>query len=355
MNQKKCVFVTFLLLSLGVLAYTSNKDNNINPGESIKVGVILPLTGDLAALGQETQKGIELGIKEAKEKGIQIDVVYGDDKSNFGIDTASEAYKLANIDKVDVVLTLFVEESKPITPILSKSKTPLLVLWDSNEFITEAGPYVFSNGFSTEKAAIKIANYAFKNLGKRKIAILGHIDPWAEISIKSFKEEFTSLGGEIIYEDTVSITTKDYRSNIAKIKQSDFDSIYFPLIPPTSTQFLTQVKQLGIQTTLLTGDLIPSVVDDAKTSAEGIYTTNIFTSEDSILNTKYKDMYHTEITDSTLVSFGYDGIDAVLKAKEKSSTNLTKGFSILYGEKRSADKEERLYQVQNGKQILIKE
>lgn len=353
MNKKIYTFVAILLLSLIFIVSTLNKNDFTPPKTNIKVGVILPLTGDLAALGQETQKGIELGIKDAHEKGVHIDVVYGDDKSNFGADSVNEANKLVNIDKVDVVLTLFVEQSKPITPTLSKNKTPLLVLWDSNEFITNAGPYVFSNGFSTEKAAIKMANFSFKNLGKRKIAILGHIDPWAEIAIKYFKSEFISLGGEIVYDETVSITTTDYRSNLAKIKQRNFDAIYFPLIPPTTTQFLTQAKQLGIQTTLLTSDLISSVVDDAKGTAENVYTTNIFTDEDSILNQKYREMYNTEIIDSTLVSFGYDGIDAVLKAKEKNSAELTKGFSLLYGEKRSADKEERLFQVQNGRQILI--
>ncbi|MCF7865775.1 MAG: penicillin-binding protein activator [Candidatus Pacebacteria bacterium] len=358
MNKTKHIFaIIFLLLIVGLIyyfkgGYTAVKENR-SANTGLKVGVILPLSGDLAQLGEEVQKGIELGVEEARKNGYKIDVIYGDDKSNFGADSVSEANKLIHINKVDVVLTLFAEEAKPIIPIVSKSRVPLLVLWDSNRFITEAGPYVFSNGFSTEKAAIKMADYAFNELEKRKIAIVGHIDPWVEIAVESFKKQFIGHGGQITFEEIVPVTTDDYRTTITKLKQTDFDAVYFPLIPPSTAQFLIQAKQLGINTTLLTGDLIPSVVDEAKTSAENVYTTNIFTDEDDALNQKYKDFFGTEIGDSTLVSFGYDGIDSIIKAKNKDSESLATGFLLLYGKKHSADKEERLYQVQKGEQVLI--
>ena len=50
-------------------------------GKEIKIGAILPLTGDLAFLGEEIRKGIDIAVEEVRQEGLSLKVFYEDDQS----------------------------------------------------------------------------------------------------------------------------------------------------------------------------------------------------------------------------------------------------------------------------------
>jgi branched-chain amino acid transport system substrate-binding protein len=281
------IIISILLASLMVFPFGCVKKEE----KEIKIGTILPLTGDFAIFGEEIKKGIELAVDEAKKTGVPLTVFYEDDQSLSPTAGINAANKLIIANKIDVGLTMIVEESRPISPIFNKNKVPLLVLWDSNRFVKEAGEYIFSNGFSTEKAGEKMAKFAYSKMGFKKVAVIKHVDPWAEIISESFEAKFGNLGGKIVFRETLQPTETDYRTTIAKIKKAVPDSVYFPLVPPNSALFLTQTKELGLRVPLLTGDaLIQQVIDAAGKAAEGVYLTNIYTESDkaTLLTEKYR-------------------------------------------------------------------
>ena len=72
--------------------------------------------------GEEIKKGVDIAVSEYKDKGIDINVIYEDDQSLSPTIAVNAANKLLNIDKIDVGLTLLVEESRPIAPIFNKKK-----------------------------------------------------------------------------------------------------------------------------------------------------------------------------------------------------------------------------------------
>jgi len=181
----------------GAVFFFGGEGRDVLKNDSIKIGAILPLTGDLAFLGEEIKKGIDLAVSEYKDKGIDINVIYEDDQSLSQVVAVNAANKLLNIDKIDVGLTMLVEESRSIAPIFNKKEIPLLLLWDSNNFIQGSGDYIFSNGFSTELAGESMADFAYNRLKIRTVAIIGHIDPWADIITRSFKDKFEIMGAEL--------------------------------------------------------------------------------------------------------------------------------------------------------------
>ena len=134
-----------------------------------------------------------------------------------------------------------------------------------------------------------MANFAYNKLGLKTVAIIGHIDLWADIITKSFKNEFEVLGGRVVYNEQFNIDTKDYRTAILKIKQLNPDAVYFPMLPMNSVQFLTQVKQVSLKSIFLTGDsFISDVINKAGDASEGVYFTNIYTLNENSLLEKYK-------------------------------------------------------------------
>lgn len=355
MNKTITGIIVIILIIAGVSYFTKNSNHPASK-EPIKIGVILPLTGDLAFLGEQIKKGIDLAIAEYKDNGINVDVIYEDDQSLSLSVAVSAANKLLDIDKIDVGLTMLVEESRPIAPIFNKKEVPLLVLWDSNKLIQQSGDYIFSNGFSTELAGETMANFAYNELNLKTAAIVGHIDPWADIITKSFKDKFEIMGGKVVYDEQFNTETKDYRTAILKIKQLDPDVIYFPMIPMNSVNFLTQSKQLGLKSLFLTGDsFISDVIKKANDASEGVYFTNIYPVNNDGLVERYKKIYNNDPVDIDLVSFGYDGVIKVVgSGNKKSSKEVKESLDLVFGSERSANRIEKIFKVQGGIPVEIK-
>ena len=202
-----------VIILVVIVLITSQQSGQTNITEPIKIGVITPLTGDYSIVGEEVQKGIELAVSQLGKQGVKISVVCEDDQLDPK-NTVTAANKLITIDKVDFVVVFSVEEAKPIFSLFNNAKIPLLVLFDSNNAIKSAGPYIFSNGFSTEKTGELMADYAFNTLKLKKIAIVSHVDEWSKIITESFKNKFIDDGGVVVYNDSVQIGTSDFRSII---------------------------------------------------------------------------------------------------------------------------------------------
>ena len=62
MNKKGLIIVATIILIgiVGLLVWKGGK----NDGETTKIGVIIPLTGDVATYGQDLKKGMEIAFEE---------------------------------------------------------------------------------------------------------------------------------------------------------------------------------------------------------------------------------------------------------------------------------------------------
>lgn len=356
-NTKLIVGIIIILIVIVGGYFVFNKNQSVNQttnNEPIKIGVIVPLTGPYAFLGEEIKKGVELAAEEAKNQEMNFAITYEDDQGNFGPGTVNAANKLVNIDKINAGITFGIEEAKPIAPIFNNAKIPLVVGWDSNDFIKGAGDYIFSNGFSTEKAGEKIAEFAYKNLSLRKVAIVSHIDAWVDIISASFKNKFTELGGSIVYNERISPEATDYKTIILKVKNSKADGVYAPTMPMNSAIFIIQAKQLGLNVPLMMGDsFVQEVIDEVKSSGEGIYFTSMIAEKNDPVSILYKNKYQTDPYGLALAAAGYDAFKKFVD--EKITVNNVRDILLKnIGPSRTSEREEKLYQVKNGLPIEIK-
>jgi len=62
--------------------------------EEIKIVAILPLTGDLAFLGEEIRKSIDIAVDEARQEGLSLNVLYEDDQSLSPVAAVNATNKL---------------------------------------------------------------------------------------------------------------------------------------------------------------------------------------------------------------------------------------------------------------------
>jgi len=350
-NARKAIWIIMSLVVIIILMNTLVMTGFFvrNTNEELTIGVILPLSGDFAVIGSELQKGIKLAKDESK---VNVRIIYEDDQFDpkMSLNAANKLLNFGNI--IDIGITPFVEGAKPTIPLFENKKTPLITAWDSTHLVDE-NDFLFSTGFSTEKAGEKMADFAFNELELRKIAVVSHNDAWSELISDSFKEKFIDLGGKIVMHEKHDINEVDYRSTILKMKSLDIDGVYMPLIHPTNVNFLKQVKELDLDTTLLEGDaLFLESIEDAGESAEGIFFTNIFTDNSVELAKKYKEKFGEDPLDITIVSFGFDAFNAAVEAHEKNPDDLNEGLFDVIGGK-TLDRIEKIFRVEGGEVVEV--
>ena len=336
---------------------TGRAEPTLSPPARFRIGAILPLSGIAASAGQEARRGIELGIAQAELRGISLAVSFEDDRMPEQHLVVGAAHKLLTVDKIQAGLTLVTEESRPIGPIFNQNQVPLLILWDSNQSTKSSGQFVFSNGYSTEQAAERMASFARKRLGLSRIAIIAHQDPWTEILATSFAAEFERQGGSVVYQEEVNPAVSDFRVQVTKLKQSAPEGVYLPLIPPPLVDLLKQLEQQQVAIVRMTGDgFIPEFISAAGSAAEGVYLTNGSYGDNGSLQDLYRTRYGTDPSGPEYVECGYSAVlrltEALVKAN-KENLNLQQSLAALFGPAHSADRIQSVYQIKKGVRVLV--
>lgn len=314
--MKKSVLVGAVVIILVLLLSLALARHSQQPASHFVIGGILPLTGDLADLGSEINRGAIIATDEAKAHGIDVSYI-GEDDAFVPEKEASAAHKLLQVDGAQAVFVAAGEESKTVSPIFEQAKVPVLVAWDSNEELKKAGKYTFSIGFSTEGNAALLADYSYDTLGLRKMMIVQAIDPVGDILAASFKQEFQKKGGTIIDHEQIQADQQQHQTLIAKINAQKPDGLYLILIPPQYSTFLPQLRRTSFSGQIVAADsLVPSEITVAGAAANGMYYTNVYALHPDEIAQKYKERFGEAPHDPNLVSFGYDSVETLLKGHE---------------------------------------
>ena len=115
--------------------------------ETIRIGAIGPFTGDAAVYGQSEKNAIELAVQEINLdggiNGKKLEVIYEDGKCN-GMDAATAAQKLINVDKVDIILGgVCSGETLAIAPLAEANEVLVFSSFSSSPDVTNAGDFIF--------------------------------------------------------------------------------------------------------------------------------------------------------------------------------------------------------------------
>lgn len=363
MKNKIIWLVVAVVVVGGYFALNKKEDPQTN--EPIKIGAILPLSGDFAVFGEAINRGALLAIDEAKAQGLDIWYISEDDHST-AVGSTNAANKLIKTDKIDGAITATVQEVKPVAPLFLSAGIPLVATWDSNDYIKTAGEDIFTIGFSTEGAGQKMASYAKNNLNLSRVAVIAQEDDWSSLIAGSFEKEFKKLGGSVLVSERVNPNQKDFRTVLAKIKTARVDGIYFPFLPNTIAPFARQAREIGIEGALMTGDSISlDEVAQAGGSTEGIYFTNLYAENTKDLELKYEAKFGQK-GDMTFVLFGYDGVRVLVEAvriSRKEGISVSDALRkvdirgldrrINFAGKQFSEKLEYLYKVENGEFVEV--
>ncbi len=285
-------------------------------GKPLKVGAILSLTGSLDFVGKGMQQGMELA--RADYPNTLVEVSYEDDKSLDRTAAVGAVSKLINVDRAALIFNTAVNETNVMAPILNREHVPGVTLWDSDQLIANAGEYVFTVGYGTELNGERMAEFAYRQLGLRHIAVVSAKEEWSTIISDAFTKRFSALGGTIDLHEKINLEETDLRGIILKVKQAKSEALYFPTFLQSLPSIIRQSRELGFRGKLLTGDTVSA--DDLKNLGkytEGVYMTQIWLDNPEI-KAKYEKKYGpTDGINLAFVGLGYDAIKLAAEVAQK--------------------------------------
>ena len=242
--MKKIFSKSLILIVISVVSLIGcSKKENI-----LKIGIIQPITGELANFGQTVINGIQLAVAENEDSLSQgkIKLIIEDSKGE-PTQAVNAFNKLINVDKVDFVIgSLTSGATLAISPISQENKKLLISPTASNPKLSEAGRYFFrvwpSDNYDGEVAA----KYCIEELDAMKASIV-YINNDYGVGLKDvFTSTFNSLGGQVVSVDSYLPDNLNFRTLITKIKTENVDLVYIPGHPLGIASFLKQSKELGL-------------------------------------------------------------------------------------------------------------
>lgn len=331
-------WMTLAISFVFILSITISCTKNEN--KELKIGAILPLTGDSAQWGIPPSKGAEIAADEINEndflEGKKLKILFEDTKCDPKEGVAG-FNKLISVHGVKIVLGgVCSSVTLAVAPIAEKNKILLISPASTNPKITDAGDYIFRIIPSDELRGKVFATYLF-NKGYRKVGIIYINNEGGKGNRDSFKNAFQNLNGQIIIEDTYDAGTTDIRSQLTKIKNTSIEALVIVSYPSDTIILLKQAKELGITVPLyFQTEAVedPNVLREAGSSAEGVIYILPAPAEGEIPNEfvkKYQKRYG--IKPELFAAEAYDIIWLIAKAirdtKKVDSNSIKKYFYTI--------------------------
>ena len=224
-------------------------------GNAIKVGLVVPLTGDVKTFGESTRNGAMLAIEEVNAaggiNGKKIEVVATDDK-NDPTETGNAGSKLIDMDRVVAVIgSVSSKCSVPLSDKCQSAKIPMITPTSTNPKVTvgEDGKrkdYVFRACFIDPFQGTVGARFAIDSLKAKTAAVMYDVgNDYSKGLADYFRAAFEKGGGKITAFESYAKDDVDFSALLTKVKQSSPDVLFIRDYYNKVGLIAKQARQLG--------------------------------------------------------------------------------------------------------------
>jgi branched-chain amino acid transport system substrate-binding protein len=252
--------------------------------DTIKIGLMAPLTGFAAADGASVLNSVKLAVERINSQGglldKKVELIAYDDRAN-GKEAVAIARKLIQQDGVvGVVAGSYSTPSRASAPIFEDEEIPFVAAYAVHPDITKTGNYCFRNGFLGMVEGKSAGFVAVQMLKAKRIALLTSDNDFGRTLAEGFKEYIQQYakGAKIVYAQTYPFKEKDFKPYLSKIKEINPDLIFASGYYFQTAPILKQAREMGIKTQILgeEGADSPKTIEIAGNAAEGfIIVTNL--------------------------------------------------------------------------------
>lgn len=306
--------------------------------ETVKVGLILPMTGPSASTGKQIDAAVKLyqAVNGTTVAGKKVEVILKDDTGVADI-TKRLAQELVVNDKVAFLAGFGLTPlALAVAPIATQARVPEIVMAAGTSTITEASPFIARTSFTLAQSSVPMADWSIKNGIKKVVTLVSDYGPGIDAE-KSFAEKFKAEGGTIAESLRVPLRNPDFAPFLQKAADAKPDALFVFVPSGFGAQFVKQFVERGLDKSgiklIATGD----VTDDDQLNGMGdvmigvINTHNYSAAHDSPANKAFVEAFkkaNNGMRPNFMAVGGYDGMHLVYEALKKTG-GATDGEKLI--------------------------
>ena len=298
----------------------------------VKLGHVAPLTGPQAHLGKDNESGARLAIEDANGAKLKIggrDVVFEllpeDDQADPKQGTLV-AQKFVDAKVNGVVGHLNSGTTIPASRIYADAGLPQVSPSATNPAYTQQG---FKTAFrvmaNDEQQGKVLGEYAAKQLGAKKIAIVDDKSAYGEGLAKEFKKAAEAAGVQVLAEEHTDDKAVDFAAILTKIKGKKPDLLFYGGMDAQAGPLAAQMQKLGLKSKLLMGDggCTTEFPKLAGAAAEGHYCSLPGVPLEKMaggpaFRARYKAKFNTDI--QLYAPYAYDAVMVIVEAMKRANS-----------------------------------
>jgi branched-chain amino acid transport system substrate-binding protein len=318
------------VLSAAILAASIAAAGSADAQGTVKIGMVMPLTGPLAGTGQQVIAGARLYIKQHGDivSGKRIELIVRDDASS-GETGKRLIQELIVNDKVDVFGGGLTADLMPSASLFTEAQKPVVIMISSKTAVIEKSPFFVRASCTLAQSSAILADWAVKKGLGKAVTLVTEFAPGLEAE-ETFANNFKAGGGQVTEAIRVPLRNPDFAPFLQRVKEAAPQAL-FAFIPTTqAATFAKQFVERGLDKAGIAligpGDLTD---DEALTNMGdamlGTVTAHFYSAAHaSNLNQAFTEAYHKEANARAnfMAVAGYDGMHVIYEALKKTSGSI---------------------------------
>lgn len=296
-------------------------------GDTVKIGLSLPLTGDWAEYGDFIKKSVSMVVDKANADGgidgKMIELVIADSRGDPKEAVLIAERFVADPDIIAEIGDFSSSACMAAAPIYEAAGMSQVSPTASHPDFTTLGKNMF-RVIGTQAAEGPFnARWAVEDLGAKTFATIYINNDWGVAANKYFVEAVEARGGTVLAAEAFAPGEKDFSSVMTKIKNLNPDALYLPVFYADASAIMAQARRMRYDPTVLsTGSLYsPKLIEQGGKAVEGLMTAAVYFPDnprpESIAFTKaFNDTYGTG--PSMFAAVGHDAATLVVAALRAS-------------------------------------
>ena len=307
-----------IVVSIVAIMMKSTRNVAIGPKPIVTIGITLPLTGDIAMLGQSNKNAIELAYSKLDTKNMKYDykLVFEDDgfKPTTGATTAN---KLINVDKANALISFGSPVGNVVSPIAEAAGVPHINDFASDPHVA-TGQYNYVH-YTPASEDAKLFIQELERRGISKIVFFGQQDnPGSAAIINAFLDDVKSTKIQVLSTQMIVTGTRDFRTQISKVKDLGAELYILELSSPELETVTKQLRTAGVKTPVSTMETFE--FSDQLSLFEGMWYVNC-----ADATSWFMDLYTKTYGQAPKfgAANGYDALNMIVQSVESAGNGVT--------------------------------
>ena len=257
----------------------------LHANDTVKVGIILPITGEKAKFGEIEKKSFEMALEEINAaggvKGKKLEFLFEDDTGRPDV-ARSAAEKLITKDKVVMLGGGYgSSETFAIAGVAQQSKIPFLVNTGSDDKITQSGwDYVFRLNPPVSEYPEGLESFLKDVVKPKTAAILYENTNFGSSGSKEFAKTCERMGIKVLMSEGYEHGGVDFKPLLMKVKQAKPDLVYMISYLMDASLLMRQSMELRVTPSVFVGGAagftLPEFQKNAAKASECVFSATLW-------------------------------------------------------------------------------